>query len=408
MKKLSATIFILSCAHILSAQPCTPNTNSLSFNGTSAYVSTASQTGLDITDSITVEAWVFPTQFGITSAQNSIVCKHGWSQGEAGYVLRLGGTGELSFNLAGLDTNGLPVSWVDNISAASALTLNAWNHVAGTFDGLNSITYINGIAIDTVAFKGTIVSAPSYNVTLGRLSDPGQPAGRYFAGIMDEVRIWHRALSQTEIQSQMNDHINPATATGLVSYWRMNNGTGTTITDLAGANPGTTNNTTWSAIVPFNSTPPTPAIVYNGTLLVSNAPSNNQWYLNGVLIAGATQFTYAPVQNGTYTVVVTNASGCSATSNGYIITTVGINDVANNLFAAIYPNPAKDFVVVEITDSNPENVLIRITDLIGKTIIEEKLKTNKIQIDVENLTSGIYIIELTKDRQKHCCRFVKF
>jgi hypothetical protein len=45
------------------------------------------QNGLDLTLAVTIEAWVYSNAWGITSAQGSIVCKHGWSQGEAGYVI---------------------------------------------------------------------------------------------------------------------------------------------------------------------------------------------------------------------------------------------------------------------------------------------------------------------------------
>ena len=129
MKKQITLIVILLSAFMINAQPCITNTNSLFFNGT-AYVSLASQTGLDITDSITVEAWINSTQWAATSAQNTIACKHGWSAGEGGYVLRAGGSGQLSFNFGGLDTNGVPVSWVDNISPANSLTLIQWHGIA--------------------------------------------------------------------------------------------------------------------------------------------------------------------------------------------------------------------------------------------------------------------------------------
>lgn len=398
MKKL--LLFILCGAGSLSmmAQPCAPNTNSLFFNGSSAYVSIANQTGLDITDSITVEAWVNATAFGITSAQNSIVCKHGWSQGEAGYVLRLGGSGQLSFNLAGLDINGIPVSWVDNVSPTATLTTATWYHVAGTFDGNNSKIYVNGVLKGTVPFTGTIVSSP-YPLNIGHLSDPGQPADRFFNGYIDEVKIWNRALSQAELQANMNVQMDTSVAhTGLVSYWRMNNGTGATVTDLStGGHNGATSGTTWSTTVPFNNAPTPPAIVFSSGNLVSNSPTNNQWYLNGVAIAGATNQIYHPTVIGSYYVVVTNTAGCTAASNPYNVTTVGVQDL-NNLFA-VNTYVVNNQVVFDIESAAAkQNVNITITDISGKTVqlvTGKNLQAGKNKIVVDSpVSKGIYLYEI--------------
>lgn len=404
MKKLLLTTLITGTLQFAIAQPCIPNTHSLNFNGNSQYLTVANQAGLDITDSITVEAWIFPTQWAATSAQNSVVCKHGWSAGEQGYVLRVGGTGQLSFNFAGLDTTGTPVSWIDNISPAGALTINTWNHIAGTFDGTQSVIYINGVAQGTTPFTGTIVSS-SYPLTIGRLSDGAQAALRYFGGFMDEVRIWHRALSAAEILSQKNDHIDPATATGLVSYWRMNDGTGTTATELVGGHNATTNGNLWSALVPFNSAPPTPAVVFNGTLLVSNASSGNQWYLNGVLIPGATQMTYAPTVNGAYTVMVTNTSGCTATSNPYNVTTVSLQEQIKTESIFLSPNPAHVVITIEHAFNSP--TLITVSDLSGKAVLKQVIMGNSIQLPVAAIKSGCYLIELSNDDGKVYSRFIK-
>ncbi|MCW8896557.1 MAG: hypothetical protein OQJ96_05920 [Flavobacteriales bacterium] len=59
--------------------------------------------------------------------------------------------------------------------------------------------------------------------------------------------------------------------------------------------------------------------------LVSSETTGNQWYLNGVLISGATNQIYTPTVTGTYTVEVTDANGCVGISPPYVLTTVGIN-----------------------------------------------------------------------------------
>jgi hypothetical protein len=402
MKKLITQVFLFFSLHVC-AQPCIPNTNSILFDGVSSYVTISPQAGFDITTAITIEAWINPSSFGFDQAQNSIVCKHGWSSGEGGYVLRCGGTGQLSFNIAGIDVNQIPVSWVELISSANALTANTWMHVAGTFDGTELKCYVNGNLEGTTAFTGTIAPSTAYPLALGRLADPVYGPDRYFAGSMDEVRVWNRALSQTEIQSGMNNHIDPSTATGLVSYWRMNEGTNATVYDVAGTNNGGMVNCSWDTQVPFNAVPTTPVITYFNDTLTSSAAIGNQWYLDGNAIGGATQITLLPLQNGLYTVEVTSPEGCSIMSTGLMITDVLVHELKNQVHFSVVPNPFADKATIEITSPQSSGTAsLKVTDVQGRVVmdinnIEVTSSQIKIPLDKANLISGIYFYELCLD-----------
>ncbi|MEZ5047001.1 MAG: aryl-sulfate sulfotransferase [Chitinophagaceae bacterium] len=59
-----------------------------------------------------------------------------------------------------------------------------------------------------------------------------------------------------------------------------------------------------------NQAPAIPQINQSGNQLVSTTANTYQWYLNGVLIAGATSQQYTPTQSGIYTVRITDANGC--------------------------------------------------------------------------------------------------
>ena len=286
MKKL--LVFLMACAVNSHAQTCIPNTHSLTFNGTSADCTT--DNNLNITDSITVEAWIYATSWGFTSAQGSIVCKHSWSQQEQGYVLRAGGTGELSWNFAGLDTAGNPASWVEVVSPVNSLSLNTWHHVAGTYNGSEMKLYIDGILVATLPFTGTIVAGSSFPLKIGRLADTGQFETRYWSGRIDEVRIWHRSLTPTEISDNMNKHIDPLTASDLAGYWRFNEGTGTLSADQSANGNDVSVSAQWNTTVPFNDAPATPSITLIGFALTTNATGvSYQWLLAGNPISGATQ-----------------------------------------------------------------------------------------------------------------------
>jgi hypothetical protein len=404
MKKIFTLLFLSAAFQNLHAQNCIENSNSITFDGFSSYASPSNQNNLNITDSLTIEAWINPSAFGFNSAQNSIACKHGWSNGEGGFVLRCGGSGELSFNIAGLDVNQNPTSWKEVASPTNALTLNTWTHVAGSYDGQNLKLFINGVEQNTIAFTGSIVSSPNYPLTIGKLSDPNQFAQRFFEGKIDEVRIWNRALPAAELMANMNDHLNPANVVGLVSYWRFNEGTGTSSTDLQSGNDITTFGNSWDPAVPFNAVPPVPTISSNGIMLISSANSG-QWFLNGLAITGATGPDYTPSTPGDYTFTTDpNSFGCTSTSAVYNLTSVGVQNKSFNINANVFPNPIIDQAVISInTNINYNNVSFIIYDLAGRSVYTEntalKQGLNQIIINKNTLNTGIYFYEIINNAQ---------
>jgi len=76
--------------------------------------------------------------------------------------------------------------------------LNAWSHVTVTFDGAQIKFYVNGTLVDTVSRSGTLTDTanPLY---LGSYAGSSSPLSR-FAGRMDEVQVYDRALSASEIR----------------------------------------------------------------------------------------------------------------------------------------------------------------------------------------------------------------
>ncbi len=90
----------------------------------------------------------------------------------------------------------------------TALALATWYHVAGVYNASAKTLdiYVNGVLDDGV-LTGSVPAAqvlPATNATTGR-----RLGGFYFKGTIDEVRIYNRALSQAEIQSDMNTPIVP-------------------------------------------------------------------------------------------------------------------------------------------------------------------------------------------------------
>lgn len=127
----------------------------LSFNGTTAKVTVADSASLRLTSGMTVEAWVFPT--AVTSTWRDVLVKG-----------------------------------------------NTWTHLATTYDGSLVRLYVNGVQVSSATATGPITTSTR---VLGIGGDPIY--GQYFAGRIDEVRIYNVALSAAQIQTDMTTPIGP-------------------------------------------------------------------------------------------------------------------------------------------------------------------------------------------------------
>jgi hypothetical protein len=163
--------------------------NALTFNGTNALVTINNAPSLQLTSAMTLEAWVYPTT--VSSAWRDVIYK-----GNDNYYLE-GTSKNLSLPAMG-GTFGNP------IYGTGALIANSWAHLAATYDGAMMRLYVNGVQVSSRAQTGAIATSTN-PLQIGGDSLYGQ----YFAGRIDEVRIYNRALSVAEIQTDMNTPISP-------------------------------------------------------------------------------------------------------------------------------------------------------------------------------------------------------
>ncbi|MBP6335812.1 MAG: T9SS type A sorting domain-containing protein [Bacteroidia bacterium] len=388
--KIKSTLAFVLLFGTLQSQPCDPNTNSLFFDGANSYVAFGPDTDLDLTEEITVEAWIKATSWGSSPAVNSIVCKHGWTSGEKGFVLRTGANGQLSFTIAGVKSDGTNDSWKEVISAAGALQLNTWHHVAGTFSGTKLRIYIDGNQVGSRNFTGTIANSSDYNLKIGRIADESTASKRFFSGWIDEVRIWDNARSGSDLDDDRNEHINP-NSNDLVAYWRFNEGTATTINDLGPANStGTIYNVTWDIDVPFTNGITRPEISEFSNVLYSNSLFGNQWNLNGVPISGENGVSLTPMHTGIYTLTVNYGFGCIATSLPFHIL---ITDIPQNESEIAFNYYIQEGIVFFNDNRNiSDEVQLRVTDIQGRLVRQEARIPS--QLNLQTLPKGIYIMSV--------------
>jgi len=126
--------------------------------------------------------------------------------------------------------------------------------------------------------------------------------------------------------------------------------------------------TSASVVMTVDAMPATPTITQAGSTLTSSSATGNQWYLNGVLIAGATGQNYTFTVNGTYTVVVTNGACTSATSSPVVIINVGIDQASNPYFLNIFPNPNDGNFNVTFNATEKGTYKIELTNALGSDL----------------------------------------
>jgi hypothetical protein len=159
----------------------------LSFNGTSDLVTIPDSPSLDLTRAMSLEAWVRPTELG--SAWRTAILKE--QPGQLRYAL-----------YANTDT-GRPSGHVnvaddEDTRGTAALPRDQWSYLATTWDGTTLRLYVNGEAVSSRTVGGTLATS----------DDPLRIGGNgvwaeWFKGLIDEVRVYDRALGDTEIIADM-------------------------------------------------------------------------------------------------------------------------------------------------------------------------------------------------------------
>jgi beta-lactam-binding protein with PASTA domain len=181
----------------------------LQFDGVNDWVTVTDVTNskLDLSAGMTLEAWVNPSSL---SGWECVLMKE---RGAAG-------AGLLSYALYAHDGapqplgQAVPAGYVRlnpnaqttdrAVRGTTRIPLNTWTHIATTYDGVTQRFYVNGVLVGT----NNPVVAPSLNTIVTsnnalRIGGDNSSTGEFFNGMIDEVRVYNRALSAADIQSDM-------------------------------------------------------------------------------------------------------------------------------------------------------------------------------------------------------------
>ncbi len=166
-----------------------PTGGGLQFDGVNKYVDAGNAASLNITNAITVEAWVKPNNL---STLNEIVTKSNNSGTIRPINLWVGG----GYNAVFAVYDG---TW-HIVNSTNTLNVGLWYDIVGIMNGSNIMIYVNGV----LTTGGALTSLPTNNNSLQIGTNFN---AEYFNGTIDEVRIYNRALSPTEILGLYNGSI---------------------------------------------------------------------------------------------------------------------------------------------------------------------------------------------------------
>ena len=219
-----------------------PPGNALSFNGTNQSVNIGHGASLNVGNTLTVEAWVKPSN--VTNRYAVFSTRLNNTAGS--FQLEIGaGSGTVGTDRGRVGVSGVG-TWVAQ-ATNDVIRSNVWTHIAYTRTGTGAGThalYVNGVA-------QALISNDPYTFTNNasdKMIGSGTLGGQFFPGQIDELRVWNVARTEAELRDAMHKPL-AGSESGLVAYYQFNANSGTALADLtANANTGTLSNSpAWAA-----------------------------------------------------------------------------------------------------------------------------------------------------------------
>jgi len=269
------------------------------------------------------------------------------------------------------------------------ITVGVWTHLCGTFDGTTVKLYINGQLVHSITAIGALQNINS-PLMIGA-HDYNSPIHSYYRnwtyGSIDEVRIYNRALSATEVMS-LYGGINVLHPTGGETLML---GTRDTIRWICGS--------------------PSPANVFakvnynypNGdwATIISSTPNTGQyvWTVSG-----------HPTQHARIKVVsTTNPDSLGVSFSDFsIISSVNVespNILPSELNLTAYPNPFNSSTTISFSLPKSGNVELKVYDIQGRVVNTlmngwQNVGEQRVRFDGKALQSGVYVYRLIDGNQK--------
>ena len=250
--------FVLAAGLLVAVPSPASAQQSLQLDGVNDYVTFGAAPGLGST-TFTIEVAFKRTAAGVTASTGTggvtavplITKGRGEADGantDMNWFLGINAANQLTADYeegAGQASPGLN----HPVTGTTMITNNVWHHAAAVFDGTTWSLYLDGnLDATLVVGAGRLPRFDSIqHAALGSaLTSTGVAAG-FFAGLLDEARVWNVARTQAQIQAGIGAEV--LASTGLLGRWGLNEGAGTGAGNsvASGVNGTLTNGPVWSA-----------------------------------------------------------------------------------------------------------------------------------------------------------------
>ena len=186
--------------------------NAYLFDGIDDYIQIKNSDSLN-PKQITISAWYSATKSFAGNGDNVIIHKPYTSHTDAYYQWHLGLAGDLYHNNVGGKFNfsgrvslptALPI-WAKQVATTEEV-IGKWKHITISFDGTTLKVYVNG-KLETYLTSPNTSSISSYNtdVFIGKHGNLSRPGIDYTPGIIDDIRVYNRALTEVEVKQLYNE-----------------------------------------------------------------------------------------------------------------------------------------------------------------------------------------------------------
>jgi hypothetical protein len=145
---------------------------------------------------------------------------------------------------------------------------------------------------------------------------------------------------------------------------------------------------------------PAPNIAFVNDVLLSDAPTGNQWYRDGVAIPGAVQQSYEPDMAGDYFATVT-INACTTIESDHLWVSLTGSPTPSREGFTIYPNPTTGDIQLEWPTASTGTASVKLINTLGQLVFNQQASMNKGigKLSVSGLSKGMYMLKVEFDKQ---------